>query len=159
MGGLVETVRHMPPWLIFVFIFLVLHLARYARPRWVPIWSLRALPVLFVTAAAAGLIVHPPLETLAWVSCVAVVGPAGWLSAPEPLAIDPRKKRLKIPGSVWSAVRLICLVSSRYAAALATMHHSDDPGLMQVFTGGFSGCVAGFYIGHSLRLLQTVRGI
>jgi hypothetical protein len=157
MGELLWNLGHLPPWLIFVFIVLVLYLARYARPRWIPIRSLHTLPILFVIAGAAGLVVHPPIETLAWSCCVCILAPAAFLAGPEPLAVDPRRKRLQIPGSIWSAVRLICVVSGRYALALAALQNSDNPALMHLLTAGFSGCVAGYYIGHSLRLLQAVR--
>ena len=157
MAAETESFVRILPVLAIIVVSLGFRLRRAVRPRWVPLWSLWVLPVVFLVGGAAGLQMRPPRDTVAWASALLLLLPAGWVTAPVPMAVDKAKKRLQIPGSIWAVLRLVVIIAGRFALGFLMAQPGADRPTLFLATSILSGCVAGYYIGHSFALLRAWR--
>jgi hypothetical protein len=155
MNSALEILKHTPP---FVWVIALLVCARAAlslRARWMSLLRLFIVPVIFIIGGIAGVSLRSSDNLLSWAVLAFVMVPAGFFTAPRPLAIDRSKGRLQLPRSIPSAIRVPVIFIIRYALAVALALHPEHTAELQFATSLFSGAVVGYYLGWSIGLLQT----
>jgi hypothetical protein len=81
--------------------------------------------------------------------------PAGFFSAPHPLAIDRANSRLQLGPSWTMAFRVPVIFIVRYALAVAIAVRPDQVRLLLLVTSIFSGAVVGYYVGWCAALMRV----
>ena len=155
MTFVVEMIRHTPLFVWAIAVVICVRAGRSLRTRWVSLVSLFLVPVIFVAGGIAGASLHSSDNLIAWAILAFMLVPAGYFTAPHPLAIDHAARRLRLARSIPSAIRVPLVFIIRYALQVAMAVHPEQRGLLQLVTSLFSGAVVGYYLGWSLGLLQA----
>jgi hypothetical protein len=130
---------------------------RLMRQRWVSLTRLLIQAVLFIGLGVAGLIMRAGLDAGGWVAAAVLLFPAGFFTAPHPLAVDHKAGKLLIPASMLMPARLLVIFLVRYALAVLIAMHPDRRDQLLLALSLFSGAVAGYYLGWSAFLLRAYR--
>ncbi len=149
-----EVVRHTPIFVWLIAVFVCLRSLRSLRTRWVSLVSLFIVPVIFVAGGVAGASLHAADNLIGWAILAFVFVPTGYFTAPQPLAIDHAKRRLKLPRALFTALRVPAIFIIRYALAVLSAVQPERRAEIALATSLFSGAVVGYYLGWSLGLLQ-----
>jgi hypothetical protein len=155
MTFLVEMIRHTPPFVWVIAVLICVRAARSLRVRWVSLIGLLLVPVIFVAGGIAGASLQSSDNVIGWAVLAFVMVPTGYFTAPLPLAIDHAKRRMRLPRSVASAIRVPVIFIVRYALQVAIAVQPKHKAELLFATSVFSGAVVGYYVGWSLGLLQA----
>jgi hypothetical protein len=150
-----EVIAHTPPFVWIVLALIAYRMWRGMRKRWVSLTGLMVQAGAFIVLGLAGLYARSVLDAAGWVVTAALLFPAGYLTAPHPLAIDRAAGRLLIPGSILMPLRLLVIFVVRYGLAVVSALHPDRRADIDLAISLFSGAVAGYYIGWSAFLLRA----
>jgi len=155
MTFFVEMIRHTPPFVWVIALLICVRAARSLRTRWMSLIGLFVVPIIFVAGGIAGASLQSSHNLIGWAVLAFMMVPAGYFTAPQPLAIDHAKRRLQVPRSVVGAVRVPVIFIVRYALQVAIAVQPTHRGELLFATSVFSGAVVGYYVGWSLGLLQA----
>jgi hypothetical protein len=151
---LFEVIKHTPPFVWVIAVLICVRAARSLRTRWMSLFSLFIVPVIFVAGGIAGASLHSADNLIGWAILAFVFVPTGYFTAPQPLAIDHPKRRLQLPRSVFGAIRVPAIFIIRFVLAVMSAVQPARKGEIDLATSLFSGAVVGYYVGWSLGLLQ-----
>lgn len=118
MNAIVNIIEQTPVW-VFPLIAVVLWLGSInLRERSVPLRSLFVLPLVMLVMSIGnsfGTSAGPRTALAAWL-CSAVVGAViGWQLTQRPRAIEPKSRRIILPGSATPLIVCIAIIVLRYA--------------------------------------------
>jgi hypothetical protein len=151
----VEMIRQTPPFVWVIAVLICLRAARSLRTRWVSLVGLFAVPLIFVAGGIAGASLQSVDNAIGWGVLAFMLVPAGYFTAPQPLAIDHAKRRLQLPRSLVAAIRVPVIFVVRYGLEVAIAVQPRHKAELSFATSVFSGAVVGYYVGWSLGLLQA----
>ena len=149
-----EVVRHTPPFVWVIAVLIGWRSVQSLRTRWVSLVRLFLVPVIFVVIGIAGASLQTRDNLVGWAMLAFLLVPTGYFTTPQPLAIDLAKRRLRIPRSVFTAIRVPAIFVIRYVLAVISAVQPARRGEIALVTSLFSGAVVGYYLGWSLGLLQ-----
>jgi hypothetical protein len=149
-----EVARHTPPYVWAVAVLICWRSVQSLRTRWVSLVRLFLVPVIFVAVGIAGASLHSMDNLIGWAILAFVLVPTGYFTAPQPLAIDHAKRRMRIPRSLFTAIRVPAIFIIRYVLAVISAVQPARQAEIALATSLFSGAVVGYYLGWSLGLLQ-----
>jgi hypothetical protein len=152
---LVEMVRHTPPLVWVIAVLICVRAVRSLRTRWVSLVSLFVVPVIFIAGGIAGASLHVRDNLIGWAVLAFLLVPTGYFTAPHPLAIDHARRRLQLPRSLFTAVRVPVVFMVRYGLAVAMAVLPARRAELSLANSVFSGAVVGYYLGWSLGLMQA----
>ncbi len=152
-----DVIAHTPPFVWVILALIVFRMWRLMRKRWVSLTRLLIQAVLFIGLGVAGLAWRSGLDAGGWAAAAALLFPAGFFTAPHPLAVDHKAGKLLIPASMLMPMRLLLIFVVRYSLAVLMALHPDRHDELMLAISLFSGAVAGYYLGWSAFLLRAYR--
>ena len=161
-----EVVRHTPIFVWLIAVFVCLRSLRSLRTRWVSLVSLFIVPVIFIAGGVTGASLHAADNLIGWAILAFVCVPTGYFTAPQPLAIDHAKRRLKLPRALFTALRVPAIFIIRYALAVLSAVQPGTQGRNrprdQPLFGGRRGLLSRLEPGPATALLPRAarsRGV
>jgi len=151
----IEVIRHTPPFVWVIAVAVCLRAARSLRTRWMTLRTLFIVPAIFILAGILGVSFRSVDNALGWALMATAFVPAGYFSAPHPLAIDRASSRLQLGPSWVAAIRVPLIFVVRYALAVAIAVLPDQAKTLLLVTSVFSGGVVGYYVGWCAGLLRA----
>jgi hypothetical protein len=157
MNFAVDVAKHTPPFVWLIAAMVCVRAARSLRTRWMKLQTLFIVPAIFIVVGALGVSFRSSENAVLWALMAMAFLPAGFFSAPHPLAIDRANSRLKLGPSWLTAIRVPLIFLVRYALAVAIAVRPDQAKPLLLVTNIFSGAVVGYYVGWCLCLIRAYR--
>ncbi|MEF3065836.1 DUF6622 family protein [Pandoraea apista] len=156
-------VSHVPLWVWWLFIVLVVLGLAATRTQQKPLWAALAMPLVMtgVSAYGAATTFTTALPaSIAWVSAVAIAvalrAALGWWGS---VSWIPATRRVRMPGSWLPLVWMLAIFVLKFAVAVSMAIHPDLKS-----NGGFAawiclwyGAFSGIFLGRVLAIRRAIR--
>jgi hypothetical protein len=155
----VAIVTHTPFYVWILLAYLVWQGVKAARPQTVGLVRLLIVPTAFVALGIAMLMSYhaDAGAMLAWGLALILFAPLGYGTGPRLLAVDPRARMVRRPGSTAPLVRNVTVFVLQYAVAVLTALHQDRHAVLFLVGRAVSGATAGYFVGWLLAFRQHYR--
>ena len=155
-----EVLAHTPPWVFVLFAYLVVIGVMRLRPSVRQLGRIWITPMIFVAWGFAGLLkrhmefgfVFPH-----WIMGAVIGGAIGLLGRSMSLTVDRPRQLVLLRGSIMPLVRIVLIFGAHYLLQVGAVLHPENRTAFLTWDIYVSGASAGYFIGWSVRFLQSYR--
>jgi hypothetical protein len=154
-----EVLAHTPPWVFVLFAYLVVIGFMRLRPSVRQLGKIWITPLIFVFWGLVGLFKrHVELGFVLphWLMGAVIGGALGLLGGMT-LTVDRPRQLVLLRGSIMPLVRIVLIFGAHYLLQVAAALHPENRTAFLTWDIYVSGASAGYFIGWSVRFLQSYR--
>ncbi len=154
-----EVLAHTPPWVFILFAYLVSIGVLRLRPSVRQLGKIWITPLIFVAWGLAGLFkrhVEFGFVLPHWFMGAVIGGALGLLGGMS-LTVDRPRQLVLLRGSIMPLVRIVLIFGAHYLLQVAAALHPENSASLMTWDIYVSGASAGYFIGWSVRFLQSYR--
>lgn len=155
-----QMLAHTPPYVFFLFAYLVWQGVLSLRARRQPAWRMLIVPAVFTTTGLLLLILRPSggiLPMTAWLGGLVAFVPLGLVTGPRILEVDRRTGRVTRAGSPVPLLRNLLVFVLQYSIAVALVLHPQAQASLIVVGHAVSGASVGYFLGWTIALRRRYR--
>jgi hypothetical protein len=154
-----DVLSRTPAWVFILFAYLMWIGVMRLRLRVRPLGKIWITPAIFITWGLVGLFRAPgdfSFVLTHW-AIGAVFGGALGLLGEVKLTVDRLRQLVLLPGSIRPILRILVIFGAHYGLQVAAALHPDSRASLLTWDIYVSGASAGYFIGWSVRFLQSYR--
>jgi hypothetical protein len=154
------VLAHTPPWVFVLFSYLVVIGFTRLRPTVRQLGRIWITPMIFVAWGVAGLFKrHMELGFVLphWLMGAVIGGAIGLLGRRMTLMVDRPRQLVLLRGSIMPLVRIVLIFGAHYLLQVGAALQPENRAVFLIWDIYVSGASAGYFVGWSVRFLQSYR--